>query len=68
MLDVSKYLVRSVAEGEISHWLCCFSDLFFRVGESEYFREYSIGEPSLDQVESRIGCLQIRNQAILSSS
>lgn len=30
MLDVSKYLVRSVAEGEISHWLCCFSDLFFQ--------------------------------------
>ena len=42
MLDVSKYLVQSVAEGDIPLALL-FSDLFFRVGESEYFRETRLG-------------------------
>lgn len=37
-----KYLVQSVAEGDIPLALL-FSDLFFRVGESEYFRENRLG-------------------------
>jgi len=37
-----KYLVQSVAEGDIPLALL-FSDLFFRVGESEYFRETRLG-------------------------
>lgn len=62
-----KYLVQSVAEGDIPLALLFFRPVLQSWRERILPRN-SIGEPSLDQVGSRIGCLQIRNQAILSGS